>query len=157
MDNECCVCFQTTHDRVKPCSHTVCSDCANRWFTKTLQCPYCRTAPCGVDAAPPLRVGELLASAVRVDFLKACVRCNGGVTIQLRPPRRNGARVRLNVFKGKGKSQRKVNRCMLVHSVNGIASDNLTAVLMICQAWVKTGDGPLAFQVVRAPFYEDWF
>ena len=156
-EDECCVCFRSTTDRVKPCEHVVCSDCANRWFEKNLQCPFCRTTPCGVVTPAPPRVGELLASSgVRVDVLKSQVRCGGGVTIHLRPPRRRGACVRISVTKGKGRVQKKIQRCMWLHSVNGIATENLHAVLLICQAWSKVGEGSLAFQVVRAPFYEDW-
>lgn len=40
---ECVVCLEDTFDRVRPCGHTVCKSCMNKWVMRNKStCPLCR-------------------------------------------------------------------------------------------------------------------
>ena len=39
---ECSVCWNTTEDKLTPCSHPLCNSCAERWLPKSITCPICR-------------------------------------------------------------------------------------------------------------------
>lgn len=47
-DDECCVCFNSTKNMLKPCNHKACVKCMERWYEikKEPICPMCRTTLC---------------------------------------------------------------------------------------------------------------
>lgn len=52
----CCACLEPTRGRLRPCGHSLCEACAERWFSVKLSCPVCRGCPFGhsliVSSAP---------------------------------------------------------------------------------------------------------
>lgn len=43
MDNDCCICYRECHEVLQPCGHSLCIECAKRWFVKSPSCPMCRS------------------------------------------------------------------------------------------------------------------
>ncbi len=47
-DDECCICYNRTSNRVNPCKHIICKCCAERWYSvkKDIRCPVCKQNMC---------------------------------------------------------------------------------------------------------------
>jgi hypothetical protein len=41
-EDECCICFAASIDRITPCAHGFCSDCYDRWRRQDAGCALCR-------------------------------------------------------------------------------------------------------------------
>ena len=45
--NECAICLTNPIDTLLvPCGHTICFDCAKKWFDDNFDCPFCRDKSC---------------------------------------------------------------------------------------------------------------
>ena len=50
---ECTVCFHDTTDIVLPCQHSLCPECANKWFPRKLTCPLCTQVALALQTPDP--------------------------------------------------------------------------------------------------------